>query len=67
MHWRAARRLSDVDHAAFRAGGHAFLFFLKAAGEHDVGVGGRFRKEEVDDAEEFQPFESFAGEVGVRQ
>ena len=59
--------LLNMDHAPLHVAGDALLFFLQAAGQHDVGMRRGFRKEEIDDAEELQLLQRFAREIGVGQ
>ena len=60
-------RLVDLLHAAFGAADDAFVFFLHAAGEDEVGMVRGFGQEEVDHAEELELRQRLAREVRVRQ
>ena len=56
-----------MDHAPFHIARHPFLFFLQAAGKHNIGVPRRLGKEEIDDAKKLQPVQRFARVGSLRQ
>ena len=68
VHPRIAGRvdgLVDLDDATLAGRGGAFVFLVQRPGQHDVGVVGRLRQEEVDDGVELEPIERLRGELCV--
>ena len=64
---RAVDRLVDLDDAAFDLRHRALVFFLQAAGQHDVGVARGVVEEEVDRDEELELVEAARDERVVGQ
>ena len=56
-----------MNYPSFGAAAKAVFLFLKAARQHDIGITGRFREEEINYTEELQLRQSFAGEISVRK
>ena len=54
-----------MDHAPLDVRRRPFVFFHQGAWQHDVGVAGRLRHEEVDHCEELEAPQRFADELAV--